>query len=459
MKKKRVKRTSAGWVIPALALGFIGMSLYGYQEHRLQAASLAELESGYQSAFHSMIYNLDELQDALANALVPKSGGEIVRQLHLAASEAARAESYASHLPETLTQQSGLQRFLGTMIQKTEALSDQHANGTPFSTNERKQIQFLYREATDVERAARSVQTQMMQHKNTIIHMTSTFAAPTFTVTQQAKQYFSEIGKHVPKLNIQDAMTKPHEESNSHFHSVQTNTSTGPWIDSATAIARARSVLGVSSRAHATAESLGLGYGVPGYLITVSPTPKAAPSYVAITKHGGAILWMARDGLVVAGRPRLSVEQGARDAERFLQQQRLTGFIEEKAVAYDGMANYTFVPLHSGVRLLTEPVLMKIDLTTGDVTHYDATKFLTAQPVNISLQHRLTPEQAKEALHPDFHITSIHLALIENSSHQPVLAYDIAGQSVYNVFHVDVDANTGQVLKIDKLTKAETRNI
>ncbi len=450
-----MKRRTSAWIIPALALGVIGMSLYGYQEHRIESASLATLDLNYQSAFHSMVYDIDELQDALAKALIPKSPSSIITQLHLAAKDAATAQSYVGRLPETLARSSRLSQFLNVMMQKTEDLANQHANGTPFSTSDRKEISMLYNQATQVERATRNVQSQLIQHPTPITHVTSTFAEPVFNVTKQVQDRFSQIGKSVPIFNIQETNTLSHEQSNSHMH-VSNSLLSGPVISKTEAQMRAHSILGMNTHAKSTIETLGSGYGTSGYLITMRQTSRSVPSYVAIAQHGGAILWMARDNQIVGGKSRLTVQQGATQAKQFLQSQHFTNVVLQNYASYDGIGNYTFVPVISDVRLLTEPILARVDLTTKVVTHYDATKALLAAPVHISLQHIITKQQANRALQPGFYISGEYLALVENTSHQLILAYNIEGHNAQNVFHILVNAHTEHVVQIDKVTRYES---
>lgn len=449
-----MERRRVGWMIPALALGLIGVSLYGFQEHRLQSASLANLELSYQSAFHSMTYDIDELQDALGNALIPKSSSAMIGQLHIAAKDAATAEAYASRMPVTLTQNSHLQRFLGSVTQQTERLANAHTNGTAFSKKDRMEISMLYDQATQVERATRKAQSEMMVHSSPMIHVTSAFAEPVFGVTKSVQDQFANIAKAVPAIGTGDESTALHSKSNQHVHP-HNKAINDSSVSPSTAKAYARFVLGDNRQAKTSVENLGPGYGVNGYLVKVTQPSHSIPSYVAVKKSDGAILWMAREGENSSSQEKLTLMKGAKVAQRFIQNQHINNCMLISSVAYDEVGTYTFAPIHDGVRMLTEPVLVKVSLASGIVTHYDATKLLTAPPVDIALQNLLTEKQVMSELQPQYHISSVYLAMVESASHQPLLVYDMMGFTHENEVHVDIDAHTGQVVAIHKLTKYE----
>ncbi|MHB1627605.1 MAG: hypothetical protein ACYCVB_04400, partial [Bacilli bacterium] len=260
-----MNRTWPGWAIPALVVGLAGALLYGFNEHQLQSASLVQLESNYQAAFHGMVYDIDQMQDALASAQVTTSAGFVNAQLRLAARYAAIGQTDSNRLPSALSASGAISDFLGRVITTADDLASAHADGAKLTAGEQRTVQRLYTESTRLEGATRALQTDFLKSP-------SSFA--TIGANVEAADYRSLV-RRIWALNVSPRHSPVSAAAAEPASPLRANASQKPRqgragvLTEAQAIARAKAFAGAAARDPANVARLGSGFDAPGYMVTV----------------------------------------------------------------------------------------------------------------------------------------------------------------------------------------------
>ncbi len=444
-----MRRTWPEWAVPALALGLIGALLYGFNEHQLRSASLVQLETDYQSAFHGMVYDIDEMQDALASAQVTTSPRIVSAKLHMAARYAAIGQTDANRLPSALSGSGAIASFLGRVIATTDDLANAHANDTTLTARQQKTVQQLYKESTRLEGSTRSLQSEFLQSPSSFIAAGASVGA-VGRPSSLAKRFWSLDALSQPSTGR--ASPWMHADS-----SMGAQRGTPGSLTGAQAIIRAKAFVGAAPQDPATAQRLGPGFDTPGYLVTVRQRAGLLTS-VGVALHSGQVLWMTTEESM-AGPTRYTVSQGLIQADRFLQAHGYSNVVLKRQVHYGNRGAYTYVPVFATIARESRPILVKVNLNNGRVTGFDASSLVGAATPQISLQPTITAGQAQRVLSANFSVLQTRLAVLEPAGRRSVLVYEFMGRNNGTAFEVSVNAHNGEVVSVDKLTKAELENI
>ncbi len=444
-----MNRTWPGWAIPALVVGLAGALLYGFNEHQLRSASLVQLESNYQAAFHGMVYDIDQMQDALASAQVTTSASFVNAQLRLAARHAAIGQTDSNRLPSVLSASGAISDFLGRVITTADDLANAHANGTKLTAGEQRTVQRLYTESTRLEGATRALQTDFLKSPSSFATVGANVEATDYRSLVRRIWALNAPSKRFPVSSVSSESAPP----------LGANASKKPQQGNAgimtetQAIARAKEFAGAAARDPANVTRLGSGFDTPGYMVTVRQ-PGRRVTAVGLTLRSGQVLWMTTDE-PPTGQTRFTVGQGLVQADRFLHAHGYASVVLKRQAHYGTTGTYTYAPLVKTVARESRPILVKVNLSDGRVTGFDASRAIGATTPPIALQPTISASVARRDLSPGFTVQKTRLAVLEPTGRQAILAYAFTGTSDGAAFEVWVNARDGSIVAVDKLTKTE----
>ncbi|MHB1630490.1 MAG: PepSY1/2 domain-containing protein, partial [Bacilli bacterium] len=222
-------------------------------------------------------------------------------------------------------------------------------------------------------------------------------------------------------------------------------------------IARAKAFAGAAARDPANVARLGSGFDAPGYMVTVRQ-PGHRSTAVGLTLRSGQILWMTTDE-PLAGQARYTAGQGLMQADRFLRAHGYTNVVLKRQSHYGTTGTYTYAPLIKTVARESRLILVKVNLSDGRVTGFDASRAVGATAPAVALQPTISVAAARRDLSPGFTVLKTRLAILEPAGRPAILAYEFMGTSDGAAFEVWVNAHDGAVVAVDKLTKTELQKL
>ncbi len=449
----KMERNWTMWWIPTLAMGVIGLGLYGFNEHQNRMAAVQLAENQYQGSYHRMTSQVDQLQDSLAKVMVTRSPQMIERELSAAVRETSSAIANLESLPANLTRKGELMGYFTHTSAYLEQLHLSHLYGNTFSATERQQIGQIYKQMTALEKDTVNTQKNLLSKMNSY-KMTAAVVAQASDVTLQ-KQFDSMDG---------DAKQMLAENQHMHMDPLQVADAKeasllnrGPVINSTAAVLIAKRFMGYNGVMPSRVQNLGSGFAYQGYLVTLLNGSKETDR-LAVSLHQGHVIFASRVLLNQNTAKQLTkgnLLTAQQNATTFLHQHGFSAVALLRSYESQNGFSFAFSPVRHGVAIEPQVILLKVHPLNGEVTDYDASAYFENKLPAMSLQPKLTSQQALQQLSRSFKVESEHLAVVFDAAKIPRLVYSILGRTSDNTFQVIVDAKSGAQLQIEKLTKNE----
>ncbi|MNI72809.1 Sporulation protein YpeB [compost metagenome] len=139
-------------------------------------------------------------------------------------------------------------------------------------------------------------------------------------------------------------------------------------------------------------------------------------------------------------------------ADQFLSDK---GYKDMKAVNYDeygNLANLTYVRKQGDTLIYPEKISVRAGLDTGEVTGFQASDFVNEHKDQRNIpKARLTAEQARKKLNPDFEESYVRKSLIENEFSKEVLCYEFGGRINGTRYRIYINADTGMEEAVEEI--------
>ncbi len=432
---------SSGWIIPALALGTFSLLLYGYNEHQIRSAAVANLQLQNATAVHNMAYDIDEMQDALAKVLLTTQPQMVMTQLQNAARYAARADVDTLHMLGDARQTTDLQAFLNRMIAKTDAMTAAKLPGV-LSSSDLKEIRSLARAATALEHHVRQTQASLLSDP-----MSATFHGQASPLPKTAFVNLSASSASLSPILRGESMSAKSYPTNS--------TLSGSTISAKKAVNTARQYFHIPSSVAAQVSRFGPAYDDHGYMISFGTTNNAYDSMVVgVSLHAGKVLWMHQRN--ASGTAAITPSKALHEAIVFLRQHGLSDLALDQSDHYGVVSVYSFVPVVQGVHDMTRKVLVQVDRANAQIVGFDASPYYLQSGAYARKKALLAKATVLAGFRPAFKVESVSLAWKTlGTPAARSLCYEVLGRTSTNTFLVTVDATTGRQVTMDQLSKDE----
>lgn len=176
----------------------------------------------------------------------------------------------------------------------------------------------------------------------------------------------------------------------------------------------------------------------------------AKTAYIEVSRQGG-VVQIFRDQRLIQPRT-LSVEEAKRKAAAILKsmQWNLTFTSVEDDGSY---IQLEAVSEENGVFYYPDKVRLMVAMDNGQLVGYDATSYWAFHHVRNFPGKRITLQEARSKLHPDFSVTSSRLAVIPRPGNQEALCYEFRGRYQGEEYLIYVNAFTGQEEKIQRIIR------
>ena len=430
------------WLAPALALGVFSLLLYGFNEHQIRTAAVANLQQQHLSTVHNAAYDVDEMQDALAKVLITRQPHMIITQLHLAARYAARADVETGRLEGDAKQTAEIQSFFNRVIAQTDALANKETAGR-LTNSDRSEIHALFGAATQLELSIRKTQSSLLSSNAgaMVWHGQAVSKVPGMVVA-------GIQSNHAINQLVQTQLSGTTAYPANLFVS-------GSAITANKAVVAARQFFQVPTTVNTQVSRFGPAYDDHGYMVSFGTRDNTYPNMVVgVSLHGGKILWMHR--LASAGTATLPPTEARQVAIRFLHRHGFSGLTLTESDHNGILSFYRFAPVIHHVVDATRPILVQVDRVTGSIVGFDASSYFLQAGSYVHQGAVVTRQSLSQGLQPSFKIESVTLTW-RNIGNPMVkmLCYQVLGRTSDNTFVVTIDALTGRQLTIVKLSKDE----
>lgn len=449
MKKQQQKWTAA--LLAAVLLLTAGCGNGPQAKPQPEDTLAVQVENGYQRSFHQLAEGMDHINAQLAQLLVTTSHEQTLLGVANLWRQVYGAVDDLSGLPAAMHELESTDLLLNDVAEYSYYLMRKNVlEKQPLSENDWAQLTDFYERSKVVRDELSEVEARILSENLRFSDVEHYLAheeqADGENVIVSAFRSIESQVHAFPELDFAEGVRKIEPEP---------RPIAGEQITQAEAARRAEefySRYGQTIR-ESRVEFASEGGKLPIYGIRLYLEGSEEPVYIEVSQKGGLILQMYRYREV--GQPTLEEADAEEKAQEFLQTQ---GFPVMKLVESrfdEGLADLTFVPVQDGAYIYSDMVKIQLALDDGEIINYDQTSFATRHYDRQIPAPKLSAEEVKQGMNPNFTVSDIRLALIPDEySVREILTYEVRGQVVDETFAIFVDAATGLEVRVVRLTQA-----
>jgi spore germination protein len=434
-------------LFPIVTALLIGAGIWGYQENQEKNAILLKAENQYQRAFHNLSYHMDELHGEIANALAANSASADYHRRCLVNvwRITSEAQNEIAQLPLTLLPFHETEKFLAQIADFSYRAALRDMAVEPLSEQEWQALRELYRRSKEIAAEVRGVQEQVIAHNLRWMDVESALASQSQNTDNMIIDGFSLVNQKVTEYpEVEFGPEEPELFRTQGYKQLSGRAVTPDEVRE-----KARKFFQLDDGRKLQVTENGQGTEYASYTVT-DGTLKAD-----FSKRGGHLLWFLNSRDV--SEPTVSVEQAVGLAQQFLKQR---GFDDEMVPvsydAYNGVASLTMARKLGDVVVYPEKLSVSVALDNGEVIGLQAVDYVLKNNKERRIpEAKLTAEQARAKLNPEFRVTEQTKALIEDGRGKEVLAYAFIGTFMDEDFRIYLDADTGKEIRMERIPGVE----
>ncbi|CAM2803225.1 germination protein YpeB [Paenibacillus sediminis] len=444
-------------MFPIVTLLLIGALIWGYQENQQKNSILIKAENQYQRAFHDLSYHMDKLHNELGNTLAVNSTSQAMQRKGLLNvwRITSEAQSEINQLPLTLMPFNQAEDFLSRISKFSYQTAMRDMNKEPLSVKEVNNLKSLYKSSGEISNNLQKVQNKVINNNLRWMDVEAAIASEHKAQDNTIIDGFKTVDKQSGEYSDLDW---------------------GPTISNVYDRRAARKLDGIPMTAEQIkrkalkfANSSGRGTFTKVQVIENGKgTEWSSYTATAYANHKGEKISMdftRRGGLLISyvdhrnvGPKAVSVSTARSKADTFLKQK---GYPHMTAVAYDeygNLGNFTYVRKQDDVLIYPEKITVRVALDNGDVVGFQASDFIYEHKDNRKIpKPKLTLEQARKVLNPEYKEEYHRLSLIKNEMSQEVLCYEFGGRINGSRYRIFVNSNTGNEEVVEEIKSHNRR--
>lgn len=439
------------WItIGILALGIIGVGVWGYQEHEEKNAVLIQAENSYQKSFHELAYYMDLLHDEIGTVLAMNSHDRLSPQFVDIWRITSEAHSNVSQLPLGLLPFNKTEEFLSEIGDFTYRTAVRNLDDDPLTAEEGQVLEDLYEQANEIKDELRHVQHLALE--NNLRWMDVELALVNneggdnsiidgFETVEEQVDGYREANSQSGLIGIS---TRPED----HFDEL-----TGEELSEEDIAEISRDIFNSETLENIEIVASGDGADIPFYSVSYQDEEKRG--YMDITQKGGAPLTILIERSL--NESELSLHDGVEKAETYLEEFDLEGMELYQTMELDGVGMYSFLHNQDGIRIYSDAVEVKVALDNGDLLGLTATEYYANHHEREIEEPSITEEEALNAVNPNVRIEEQALAVITNDLDEEVLVYEFLGVLNDDTYRIFINAESGREEMVEKLGGKELK--
>lgn len=173
--------------------------------------------------------------------------------------------------------------------------------------------------------------------------------------------------------------------------------------------------------------------------------------YVDITQKGGHPLLMLNYSDTVPSDNQLTLDQASQKAKEFLDSNEYPNMETSYYENADGVAVINFAPVKDEIIMYPDLIKVKVDMNNGTIIGFEGKGYIMMHYDREVKKPKLTEEQAKKEISPEFNIENIKKCIIPLESKKEVFCYEFKGTYKEDNFLIYINGNTGKQEKILQL--------
>ena len=435
-------------IIGVLAVGLVGVGIWGFQEHKEKNAILINAENNYQRAFHDLNYNIDILHDKIGTTLAMSSRNSLSPTLAEVWRIASEANNDVGQLPLTLMPFNKTEEFLSNIGKFSYIAAVRDLDKDPLSDEEYNTLKSLYKQSAEIQNELRRVQNMVLENNLRWMDVEMAIATGKEPADNTIMDGFQTVEKKVEGYAESD-MGPLFSSMNKKDHNYQTLS--GDNITKEKAIEIAKELVDASDdvKVNVTDNGEGSDYG----FYSVSIKGKNKDFDVDLTKKGGHPIWGINNREV--GEQKVSLNDASFRAEEFLKRHGFENMRLYESLQYDNTGLFTFLTRQDDVMIYPEAIRIKVALDDGTVIGFSAEEYLGKHKERELPAVKWTEEEAKKQINKNVEIMDSRKSLITNSLDEDVLCYEFIGILGDDTYRIFINVEDGTEEYVEKLQNAE----
>ncbi|CAG7641439.1 germination protein YpeB [Paenibacillus allorhizosphaerae] len=441
-------------MFPILLVALIGTGIWGYLEHQEKNSVLIKAENQYQRAFHDLSFHVDKLHTELGNTLAVNSTSQDAYKKGLINvwRITSQAQNEISQLPLTLLPFNKTDDFLANISNLTYRAAVRDLSKQPLDEKEMKTLNTLYEHSGEIASELRGVQSKVLQNNLRWMDVELALAKQSETHDNAIIDGFSTVDKKVgeyPEIEWSPTVMSVYQNRNMSMLS-------GQEEGTDQIKQKAAKFLGLQDSSGLQVVENGAGTENQSYSVSMPKTGTSDGNvYMDYSKKGGQLLWFSASRDVPSKQLDLRT---ARDvAAQFLDERDYKDMTAVSYDEYNNVANMTFATDKNGIINYLEKVAVKVALDNGEVIGMDAADYVYDKKERQMNAPKLSDEQARKTLSPNFKVESAEKALIRNDIDEEVQCYQYIGRVNGGIYRIYINADSGAQEKIDRIGSEEAQ--
>ena len=444
-----------GWILPTvLSLALVLAIAWGYNQYTFKNEYGIAMTNNYQRLFSDTKKHIENVQVSLSKALVSESRDQNILLLSRIMNEAFFAQDKLAQLPLDQADIANTQKFLNQVADYSYKLIEDHLEGKKITSKQRETLFNLQNNSALFNRELASLQDEILNTQ---------FSAKKLTSRQREKMDKANQQMYQTRMvNLEKQMAKNPEliydgpYSDQVLNKKPLGLGTNK-VTEAQAEKIARDFIGTKKVAKVTPFEAGENMStakIPAYTFSVVPenTPKEMAIYIAVSRTGGKVIWMANPRPV--SKVNISVNQAEKKAIKFLEEKGYADMEANYSLRNDGAILFNFALKQENTTIYPDLVKVKVALDNGEIVGFDASTYLVNHHDRNIPEPQITEQKARESIRLEFDIESIRLAVIPKGAGE-VLCYEFKGKYKGSDYIIYINASNGKEEQILQLIKNE----
>lgn len=437
------------FIIPLLVAVLLITGYYAYGQRQLNDDLIRRAEAQYQKSFHELVWGVDTINSNLAQTLVTSSPEQIMGSLTNIWRESFGAQANLASIPVTMVELDKTQKLLDDISSYSYfLLKENNIEQKKLTEKEWNKIQELYDRSVAVCDDLSEMEASVLNNNISFVDMETRALRRGETLTNHViVDGFTNIENKVkayPEMQFDEGIQKLEREP---------RPIEGKDITEEEALEIARDFL---NKLSGTVSSVEIAFDangkIPTYGVSGLRGEANIPTYVEVTKKGGHVIEMYMNRRIQEGT--LEIEEAERKAREFLTSLNLDNLELVEVDSNSDTAIFTFVPTEDGVLLYSDMVKAQVALDNGEILSFNQTSYLSYHHQRNTERSTLEAQEITIDMNPNFKILQTRLALVPNEFEtKEILSYEIRGQINNETFILFVDANTGEDVRVVRMTK------
>jgi spore germination protein len=436
-------------MFPIVAVLLVGAALWGYQEHQEKNRILVKAENQYQRAFHDLSYHMDQLHEELGNTLAVSTTSNFHRKgLTNMWRLTSQAQSEVNQLPLTLMPFHETESLLANIASFSYKTAMRDLQKQPLTEPEMKVLKTLYERSKEITGDLRKVQSAVINDHLQWMDVEMLLSSGKENFDNDIIDGFKLMNKRVTEYgDIDWGPTGSGMSRSMAIKSVE-----GPSITGEDAKRKAAEFLETTDISAMKVVENGADTDFSTYTVSI---PQADHSLVQLeyTKKGGKLVYFLTEKQVK--QKKVDINKAVAAADAFLTEHGYKGMKAVSFDEYNKTASIMFARVVNGVTIYPEKLTVKVALDNAEITGLSAGEMLASGTTESIDEPKMTLDEARKQLNPQFKEQDASLAVIRNEMQEAVLCYEFLGGINGGNYRIYFNADTGFEEKIERIRDSD----